>query len=46
MKSFDEVPQVGPQVLFVLLHGDAVDSRYLASFQSAKRMPQQLISEQ
>ena len=46
MKSLKKSLQIVPQVRFIVFKRDAVDSRCLASLQSAKRMPQQLFVEQ
>jgi len=46
VESLQKVIEVVPQVRFVSFHRDAVDSRYFASFHSAKCNPEQLIVEQ
>jgi hypothetical protein len=43
MKSIEQVPKVRFEIRFVVLDRDVVDSRRLASFQSAKGVPQQLV---
>jgi len=46
VKSLKQVLQVSSQILLVVFKRDVIDSRCLASFQSAERMPDQLIVDQ
>jgi hypothetical protein len=46
MKTLEKILQVGLQVLFVVFERDVINPRRLASFESAERMPQQLVVEE
>jgi len=46
MKTLKKIPQVVSQFCFVVFDRDVIDSRCLASLQSAERMLQQLFVEQ
>ena len=46
MKTLKKIPQVISQIRFVVFKRDTVDTRCLASLQSAERIPQQLFVEQ
>ena len=46
MKSLKKILQIVPQARFIVFKRDTINSRCLASFQSAERMPQQLFVEQ